>query len=74
VSQLADAVQDIFARRIEGIMTPGQIRLLAERKAEDIAVTQARNRRSRESATKRRRRELRRLGVVLSELPRCDSC
>jgi hypothetical protein len=67
---VADAVQDIFARKIEGIMTRAQIRLLAERKAEEIAVTGERNRRSRESAT-RRRRELRALGVRLSELQAC---
>jgi hypothetical protein len=68
---VADAVQDILARKIEGIMTRRQLRVLADRKAEDIATTQERNRRSRESATRRRRREIRRLGVKLSELPAC---
>lgn len=68
---MADAVQDIFAREIEGIMTRAQIELLAERKADEIALTRERNRRSRESATRRRRRELRALGVRLSELPVC---
>lgn len=68
---MADAVQDIFARKIEGIMTRAQIKLLADRKAEEMALTQKRNRNSRESATRRRRRELRALGVRLSELPPC---
>jgi hypothetical protein len=68
---VADAVQDILARKIEGIMTPAQVKLLAERKAEEIAVTQERDRRSRESARRRRRREPRELGLRLSELPTC---
>ena len=68
---MADAVEDILARKIEGIMTQRQLRTLADRKAEHIATTQERNRRSRESATRRRRREFRKLGVKLSELPAC---
>jgi hypothetical protein len=68
---VADAVQDIFARKIEGIMTRAQLKMLADRKAEEIATTQERNRRSRVSATRRRRRDLRELGVRLSEVPAC---
>jgi len=52
-------------------MTRAQLKMLADRKAEEIATTQERNRRSRVSATRRRRRELRELGVRLSELPAC---
>ena len=72
MSQVADAAQEILARKIEGIETHAQLAELAARKAAEIAVTQERNRRARESAVRRRRACLRALGVRLSETIPCE--
>ena len=72
LSQVADALQVLLACKVEGIMTRRQLRVLAEQLAAKITRTQARNRRARRSACKRRRRELRALGVRLTHLRCCD--
>jgi hypothetical protein len=72
VSQCADALQVLLERRVEGLMSPRQMECLADRLVADIDLTQARNRRARESHRRRRLRELRRLGIKCSTLPCCD--
>lgn len=72
VSQLGDALQTLLERKYEGLMDRGQMRELSERLAVYIAQTQDRNRRSRESHIRRRKRELRAHGIVCEELIRCD--
>lgn len=72
MSQCADALQVLLERKVEGLMTRRQIRHLADRLVAEIDLTQARNRRARESHRRRRLRELRRLGIRCSKLPCCD--
>jgi hypothetical protein len=72
VSQCANAVQVLLERKSEGIMTRSQLRLLAERLADDIRRTQERNRRARQSAIRRRVIELQKLDIDCSKVPSCD--
>ena len=72
VSQMGDALQTLLERKYESIMTRGQLRKLAERLAAGIVLTQERNRRARDSHIRRRKRELRALGVECEELTCCD--
>jgi hypothetical protein len=65
-------LQKLLERKQEAVLTKTQLEALAERLAEDIELTQERNRRSRQSHAKRRRRQLRRLGIRLSALPCAD--
>ncbi len=53
-------------------MSTGQLEQLAENLADDINVTQARNRRARESHERRRIRELKERGIDPSALVCCD--
>ena len=72
VSQCADALQVLLERRTGGLLTRRQLKQLADRLAEDISLTQARNRSSAKSHRRRRLRELRQRGINCSELPCCD--
>jgi len=72
VSQCADAIQKLLERKIEGIFTPAQLRRLAARLANDIQLTQRRNRDAREAATRKRVAELLELGYDSLKLPLCD--
>jgi hypothetical protein len=65
-------LQKLLERQQEGVLTPSQLEVLAKQLAAEIELTQKRNRRSRRSHAKRRRRELRRLGIRLSALPCAD--
>jgi hypothetical protein len=73
LSQCADALQTLLERQAEGLMNDTQIACLAERLADDINLTQKRNRRARESHQKRRLRELCQLGVKPAALTCCDA-
>jgi hypothetical protein len=72
VSQCADALQVLLERKVEGLMTRRQMKYLADRLVADIDLTQARNRRARESHRRRRLRELRQRGIKCSTLTCCD--
>lgn len=72
MSQCADAIQKLLEREIEGILTPAQLCRLAARLANDINLTQARNREAREAATRKRVAELRERGYDSLRLPLCD--
>ena len=72
VSQIGDALQVLLERKVEGLMTRREMRLLAERLLEDMLITQERNRSSRESYRRRRVKELRQKGVRCTALPCCD--
>jgi hypothetical protein len=74
VSQLADALQTLIERRIEGLMTQKQLLELADRLAHDIMRTQQRNLKARISARRRRVQELSALGIRLEKLILCDQC
>jgi hypothetical protein len=74
VSQLADALQTLIERRIEGLMTQKQLLALADRLAHDIRRTQQRNLKARISARRRRVQELSALGIRLEKLILCDQC
>ncbi len=74
VSQCADAVQVLLERKIEGIMTEDQLWTLAEKLADQITVTQMRNRAARESATRRRIDQFKSMGINPYELTLCDEC
>ena len=74
VSQCADAVRILLERKIEGIMTEDQLRTLAEKLADQIAVTQMRNRAARESATRRRIEQFKSMDIDPYELTLCDEC
>lgn len=73
MSQCADALQTLLERKAEGLMNERQIERLADRLADDINLTQKRNRRARESHQRRRLRELRQQGVEPSTLTCCDA-
>lgn len=73
MSQCADALQTLLERKAEGLMNAGQLARLADKLADDINLTQKRNRRARESHQKRRLRELRQLGVDPAALICCDT-
>jgi hypothetical protein len=72
VSQIGDALQVLLERKVEGLMTRREMRLLAERLLEDMLITQERNRSSRESHRRRRVKELRQKSVRCTALPCCD--
>ena len=72
MSQCADALQVLLERKVEGLMTRRQMKYLADRLVADIDLTQARNRRARESHRRRRLRELRQRGIKCSTLTCCD--
>lgn len=72
MSQCADAIQKLLERKIEGILTPAQLRRLAARLANDINLTQTRNRDAREAATRKRVAELCERGYDSLKLPLCD--
>lgn len=72
MSQCADAIQVLLERKCEGLMTARQLARLADRLAQDLAVTQARNRRARAAHCRRRARELHQLGIQYGTLPCCD--
>lgn len=72
MTQCADAIQVLLERRTEGLLTGKQLRILADRLAEDISLTQRRNRASRESATRRQTRELLKLGIDWTQLTSCE--
>jgi hypothetical protein len=74
VSQIADALQTLIERRIEGLMTQKQLLALADRLAHDITRTQQRNLNARISARRRRVHELSELGIQLDKLILCDQC
>lgn len=72
MSQCADAIQKLLERTIEGILTPAQLRRLAGRLANDINLTQTRNRDARQAATRKRVAELLQRGYDSLKLPLCD--
>lgn len=72
MSQCADAIQKLLERKIEAILTREQLLMVAARLAEDIELTQRRNRDAREAATRRRVAELRKLGFDSGQLLLCD--
>ena len=72
MSQLGDAVQVLLERKVEGIMTPPQMRELADKLLADMLLTQDRNRRSRNSHRRRRVADLKNRGIDCSELHCCD--
>lgn len=72
MSQCADAIQTLLERKAENILTRKQLRIVARRLAADISLTQERNRASRESATRRRTRELLELGIDWTRLTSCE--
>ena len=72
VSQCADSIEKLFQRRIEGIMTKRQMKQLAEKLASDIDLTQERKEGSRISATRRRERDLKLLGIDIAQLASCQ--
>lgn len=59
---MADALQLLMEHRIAGLLPRARLRDLAEQVANQIRLTQDRNRRARISACKRRTRELAELG------------
>lgn len=72
MSQCADAIQKLLERKIENIMNHRQLRVLAQRLADDINLTQMRNQEAREAATRTRLREYRKLGIDCARMPLCD--
>ena len=72
MSQLADALQELFKEKARGVLNRRQLRDVADELAADIELTQERNRRSRQSHRRRRLRDLHKLGIFISHLPFCD--
>jgi len=72
VSQVADAMEVSLSRKIEGLLSSRQLKVLADRLAADIVRTQRRNRAARISAIKRRIRDLRKQGVFYTQTPTGD--
>jgi hypothetical protein len=72
ISQCADAIQKLFEREVEGIITRTQMKELAGRLSLDIELTRSRNGRSRVSATRARVRKLAAIGINSRRLPSCD--
>lgn len=61
----------LLERKREGLLTRRQLLRVAQGLAEDIRITQERNRRARQAHRRRRLRELHRLGIRLTEIVSC---